>query len=84
MQAVRAAEKVVRYRHAQLSAIKLAGDINAKNYDNATLDELLVKINDELAKLGPIIDLEAIWEPRGSRTERGLSKSVLPAGRSGT
>jgi hypothetical protein len=83
MQAVRAAEKVARYRHAQLSAIKLAGDINAKNYDNATLDELLVKINDELAKLGPIIDLEAIWEPRGSRTERGLSKSVLPAGRSG-
>jgi hypothetical protein len=30
MQAVRAAEKVARYRHAQLSAIKLAGDINAQ------------------------------------------------------
>jgi len=30
-----AAEKVVRYRHAQLSAIKLAGDINLKNYDHA-------------------------------------------------
>jgi hypothetical protein len=84
MQAVRAAEKVARYRHAQLSAIKLAGDINAKNYDNATLDELLVKIKAELTKLGPILDLEAIREPRGSRTERGLSKSVLPAGRSGT
>jgi hypothetical protein len=52
--------------------------------DNATLDELLVKIKDELRKLGPLIDLEAIWEPRGSSTERRSSKSVLPAGRSGT
>ena len=56
-----AAEKVARYRHAQLSAVRLAGDINA-----------------------PLIDLEAIWEPQGSRTERGLSKSVPPAGRAGT
>jgi hypothetical protein len=52
--------------------------------DNASLDELLDKIKDELRKLGPLIDLEAIWEPRGSRAERGLSKSVIPAGRSGT
>jgi hypothetical protein len=84
MQAVRAAEKVARYRQAQLSAIKLAGDINAKVTDSASLDELLVKIKDESTKLAPLIDLEAIWEPRGSRTERGLSKSALPAGRSGT
>jgi hypothetical protein len=75
---------VAKYRHAQLSAVRLAGDSNATVTDNASLDELLVKIKDELRKLGPIIDLEAIWEPRGSRTERGLSKSVLPAGRSGT
>ena len=34
------------------------------------------KIKDELRKLGPLIDLEAIWEPQGSRTERGLSKPV--------
>src|SRR6478672_11286523 len=47
MRAVRVAEKVARYRHAQLSAIKLAGDINAKNYDDATLDELLVSIKSE-------------------------------------
>jgi hypothetical protein len=85
MQAVRAAEKVARYRHAQLSAVKLAGDINARVADNASLDELMDKIKDELRKLGPLIDLEAIWEPQGSRTERGLSKPVLlPAGRSGT
>jgi hypothetical protein len=35
---------VARYRHAQLSAIKLAGDINAKNFDDATLHELLEHI----------------------------------------
>jgi hypothetical protein len=44
LKALGAAEKVARYRHAQLSAIKLAGDINAKVTDNASLDELLAKI----------------------------------------
>ena len=34
LQAVHAAEKVARYRHAQLSAIKLAGDLNAKGTDS--------------------------------------------------
>jgi hypothetical protein len=85
LKALAAAEKIARYRHAQLSAVKLAGDINARVADNASLDELMDKIKDELRKLGPLIDLEAIWEPQGSRTERGLSKPVLlPAGRSGT
>jgi hypothetical protein len=37
--ALAAAEKVARYRHAQLSAVRLAGDINAKNYDDVTLDD---------------------------------------------
>ena len=65
MRAVHVAEKLARYRHAQLSAIKLAGDINAKNYDDATLDELLVSIKSELVKLGPLIDLDAIREAQG-------------------
>jgi hypothetical protein len=56
MQAVRAAEKVARYRHAQLSAIKLAGDINAEVTDSASLDELIAKLKGELHKLAPIID----------------------------
>ena len=58
-----AAEKVARYRHAQLSAIKLAGDIKAKVTDGASLDEPLVKIKSEVVKLGPLIDLDAIREP---------------------
>jgi hypothetical protein len=85
MQTAQVAEKVARYKHAALSAVKLAGDISTRSaMESMSLDELLVRIKTELAKLGPLIDLEAIWEPRGSRTERGLSKSVLPAGRSGT
>ena len=71
MQAVRAAEKVARYRHAQLSAIKLAGDINAKVTDSASLDELIAKLKGELHKLAPIIDLDVAREPQGSRTEGG-------------
>jgi hypothetical protein len=37
--ALAAAEKVARYRHAQLSAVRLAGDVNAKT-DEVSLDEL--------------------------------------------
>jgi len=60
-----AAEKVAKYRHAQLSAVRLAGDINAAVTDDASLDELLVKIKAELVKLGPLIDLDAIREQQG-------------------
>jgi hypothetical protein len=74
VQAAAIAEKVARYKHAQLSAVRLAGDINATTLpDNITLDELLVKIKDELRKLGPLIDLEAIREPQESRTQGGLT-----------
>jgi hypothetical protein len=52
-----AAEKVARYRHAQLSAVRLAGDISGK-MDDVSLDELLVTIKQEWAKLGPLIGLD--------------------------
>jgi hypothetical protein len=77
---------LAKYRHAQLSAVRLAGDLNATVTDNASLDELLAKIEDELRKLGPLIDLEAILEPQGSRTERGLtagSRTIKHGWRSG-
>ena len=77
LKALAAAEKVARYRHAQLSAVKLAGDINARVADDVSLDELLAKIKGELEKLkpilGPLIDLEVAREPQGSRTEGGLT-----------
>ena len=52
-----AAEKVARYKHAQLSAVRLAGDISGK-MDDVTLDELLVTVRQEWAKLGPLIGLD--------------------------
>src|SRR5215469_9824173 len=64
-QAVRVAEKVARYRHAQLSAIQPAGDINAKNYDHLTLDEVVTTLNAELRKLGPLIEFDVIGEQQG-------------------
>jgi hypothetical protein len=62
--ALAAAEKVARYRHAQLSAVRLAGDISGK-MDEVSLDELLITIKQEWAKLSPLIDLEAIQVPPG-------------------
>ena len=56
--ALAAAEKVARYRHAQLSAVRLAGDIKAGNNDDVTLDQLLVTIKSEMVKLGPLIGLD--------------------------
>ena len=41
VQAVTIAEKVAKYRHAQLSAVRLAGDLNATVTDDASLDELM-------------------------------------------
>jgi hypothetical protein len=67
-----AAEKVARYKHAQLSAVRLAGDISGK-MDDVSLDELLVTIRQEWAKLAPLIDVEAVQEPQGSRTEGSLT-----------
>jgi hypothetical protein len=60
--ALAAAEKVARYKHAQLSSVRLAGDISGK-MDDVTLDELLVTIKQEWAKLSPLIDLDAVEEP---------------------
>jgi hypothetical protein len=38
---------------------------------NASLDELLESIKSDWTNLGPVIDLEAVREPQGSRTEGG-------------
>jgi hypothetical protein len=51
-----AAEKVARYRHAQLSAMRLSGDLNARP-ENVNLDELLESIRAEWAVLGPLIEM---------------------------
>ena len=67
VQAAAMAEKVAAYRHPKLSAVRLAGELNKKPTDGATLDELLERIKTELTKLGPILDLEVVREPEGSK-----------------
>jgi hypothetical protein len=68
-----AAEKVARYRHAQIAAIRLSGDVNAK-VDESTIEELLVKIKEEYKALGPLLDLEVVSEALGSRTKHRLTE----------
>ena len=58
----------------------LAGDINAKVVTGGTVEELMAGIREQMRGLEPgllsqIIDLEAIREPQGSSTERGLTRS---------
>jgi hypothetical protein len=74
-----AAEKVARYRHAQLSAMRLSGDLNMRP-ENVNLDELLESIRQEWVKLGPLIDMGP-GAPQGSRTEGGLTVGSRRIGR---
>jgi hypothetical protein len=76
---MRVAEKVARYRHAQLSAIKLAGDINAKNYEDATLDEVFARLKVGLFFLHPLLRPLRLGVPLGPPAS-GREKSSLLGG----
>ena len=70
--AIDVAEKVAPYRHARLSAVKLAGDPNnpVQFKDDATADEVLADIMrriGELAEAG-VIDLAALPSPKRRMT----------------
>jgi len=54
------------------SAVRLAGDINAKVTDKASARWTVAKIKAELTKLGPILDLDIVREPQGW-TEGGVT-----------
>ena len=44
--------------------------------DGATLDELLERIKAELVTLGPILEMEVVREPEGSRTEAAWPRRI--------
>jgi hypothetical protein len=67
-----AAEKVAKYRHAQLAAMRLSGDLNARP-ENVNLEELLASIRADWAVLGPLIEMEPGTAPQGSSTEGCLT-----------
>ena len=69
LQAVSIAEKIAPYKHARLSAVKLAGDPNSplRIRDDASADEIRAEIMKRLAVLtsAGLIDLQALPAPDG-------------------
>jgi hypothetical protein len=61
-QAAALAALAAPYRHARLSAVKLAGDPNNPLgvKDDATLEELKAEVMKHLERLAPVLDLEAL------------------------
>ena len=81
-QAAALAALVAPYRHARLSAVKLAGEPNnpLRVFDNATTDELRAEVMKHLCRLieGGVIDLEALPVPNGgiaNQPLRGIDQS---------
>ena len=86
LQAVSIAEKIAPYRHARLSAVKLAGDPNslARFKDDATADELRAELTKRLRILvsAGLIDLRALPLPDGEIANQPPLASIdrLPTG----
>jgi hypothetical protein len=86
LQAVSIAEKIAPYRHARLSAMKLAGDPNATKEpgDDASLEELKRIVEFHLERIAPVLDLKVI-PINGTDTEPrdGIANCDAPQGRAG-
>ena len=86
LQAVNIAEKIAPYRHARLSAMKLAGDPNATKEpgDDASLEELKRIVEFHLERIPPVLDLKVI-PINGTDTEPGdeIADYDAPQGRAG-
>ena len=80
LQAVSIAEKIAPYRHARLSAVKLAGDPNnpTRFKDDATADELRAELMKRIATLqdAGLIDLKALPPPHGGTADRRYPASI--------
>jgi hypothetical protein len=65
------------YRHARLSAMKLAGDPNnsVRIPDNASLDELRELVKLHYKRLAPVLDLEAIRAPGDGIAHRHMPQA---------
>ena len=84
LQAVSIAEKIAPYKHARLSAVKLAGDPNnpARFKDDATADELRAELMKRLQILtsAGLIDLQALPAPSDGivkRPKRSVDQSGI-------
>jgi hypothetical protein len=81
------AEKIAPYRHARLSAVKLAGDPSnpVRFNDNATAAELRAEIMKRIAILqdAGLIDLQALPAPSDGIVKKRPKRSVDHAGING-
>jgi hypothetical protein len=83
------AAMVAPFRHARLSAMKIADDPNtqARFKDNASIEELRAEVMEHLKVLAPVLDLEAFLlpaEPDQPLDATGqVSLSKRPAARRG-
>ena len=77
LQAVSIAEKIAPYKHARLSAVKLAGDPNnpVRFKDDASADELRQEVMRRLGILAEagVIDLAALPAPKGGIANQPIS-----------
>jgi hypothetical protein len=56
----------VRVARARRS-VRVAGAIETKPPDGATLDEVIARIKGHMRKLGPLLDLDSIREPQSAK-----------------
>jgi hypothetical protein len=77
LQAASIAEKIAPYRHARLSAVKLAGDPNnpVRLGDDASLEELRATVMMHLERLAPVLRIEGLVQPSGGIANRDLPQS---------
>jgi hypothetical protein len=71
--AAHSASLVAPYRHARLSAVKLAGHPVAPELrEDASLEELRVEMLKHWKRLVPVLDLEALMAPADGIANRGM------------
>jgi len=77
LQAASIAEKIAPYRHARLSAVKLAGDPNnpVRLGEDASIEELRAQVLMHLERLAPVLRIEGLVQPSGGIANRDLPQS---------
>jgi hypothetical protein len=71
------AEKIAPYRHARLSAVKLAGDPNnpVRIKEDASLEELRELVKLHYDRLAPVLELDAIAAPGDGNANRDVRQA---------
>jgi hypothetical protein len=81
-QAAALAALVAPYRHARLSAVKLAGDPNnpVRIKEDASLDELRAEVQKHFKILAPVLDLKSLIAPADGIASRDVPRAVADNG----